>query len=212
MRILHLTLTFILIILISNDVESRGSYARSGSRPSSSRFGSSRFGSSRYGTSRFGSSRAGSTRYTPSRSRGTVRRIGSAIGRSRIGSTLRKAKPVIGRLRSRIGSTLRRTKPATGRLRSRIDPKTLKLLSKLAKRRKYKHRKYSARPFPMFPSYYDRVGEDVCINMNSYDGYILGKFKCPIEGFDRDELYCCGPKNEEYCCTLREQNEEMFEY
>ena len=53
--------------------------------------------------------------------------------------------------------------------------------------------------------YYDQdtytpVQGEMCTNYNDYDGIVYEHFYCPIEGFRRDEKYCCGAEGSEYCC------------
>ena len=50
---------------------------------------------------------------------------------------------------------------------------------------------------------------NICKNYIEYDGIVLGKFYCPIEGYDQDETECCGYLNEQYCCKpIKPKNKE----
>lgn len=51
---------------------------------------------------------------------------------------------------------------------------------------------------------YSNYKGSTCINNLNYNGLIIGKFICPVEGFDYSATECCGQKYEEYCCTPSE--------
>jgi Wnt and FGF inhibitory regulator len=54
------------------------------------------------------------------------------------------------------------------------------------------------------PDRYSNINGEVCVNNENYDGIKYGQFICPIDGFDYDEIKCCGPIGQQYCCTPAE--------
>jgi len=44
----------------------------------------------------------------------------------------------------------------------------------------------------------------VCANYKEYDGIVYGVFNCPVFGYDVEANMCCGPVNQQFCCTIDE--------
>jgi hypothetical protein len=44
----------------------------------------------------------------------------------------------------------------------------------------------------------------VCANYIEYDGIVYGVFNCPVFGYDVEANMCCGPVNQQFCCTIDE--------
>lgn len=58
------------------------------------------------------------------------------------------------------------------------------------------------------PGQYSNIRGRTCSNYLEYNGVVFGQFRCPIEGNHYDETECCGPMQEQYCCT---PNQAMLE-
>ncbi|UJR25209.1 hypothetical protein I4U23_006561 [Adineta vaga] len=47
----------------------------------------------------------------------------------------------------------------------------------------------------------------VCINHDNFDGYVFGRFPCPLPastGMNQLDQFCCGLANYQYCCNAQE--------
>ena len=51
---------------------------------------------------------------------------------------------------------------------------------------------------------YSLINGSICINYQAYNGIILTKFKCPVEGFNSDETNCCDSIGTQYCCVKKD--------
>ena len=51
-----------------------------------------------------------------------------------------------------------------------------------------------------------------CANYMEYDGLVYGMFNCPVIGYDIEANMCCGPFNEQFCCTRVEYEQEYVAY
>jgi hypothetical protein len=58
------------------------------------------------------------------------------------------------------------------------------------------------------PGEYSQIRLSLCTNYLEFDGIVFGQFYCPIEGFESDEVMCCGPLKEQYCCNQNAYNAE----
>lgn len=48
----------------------------------------------------------------------------------------------------------------------------------------------------------ESIDGSTCINNEDFNGTIIGTFKCPLDGFNDDDIYCCGPVGYQYCCKF----------
>jgi hypothetical protein len=46
------------------------------------------------------------------------------------------------------------------------------------------------------------LGGYTCKNIENFNGTIYNEFRCPLEGFEIDYIYCCGDTDYQYCCTF----------
>ena len=54
------------------------------------------------------------------------------------------------------------------------------------------------------PDRYSEIKGSICKNNQVYEEITFGEFQCPLEGFAYDATFCCGPPNEQYCCSERD--------
>ena len=54
------------------------------------------------------------------------------------------------------------------------------------------------------PGRYSEIQGSICTNNQMYEEISFGEFQCPLEGFNYDATFCCGPPNEQYCCSEQE--------
>ncbi|CAF1543480.1 unnamed protein product [Rotaria magnacalcarata] len=64
-------------------------------------------------------------------------------------------------------------------------------------------------------SYDQKKLDNVCSNRHNFNGYKFDRFQCPLptaSGMHRNNRFCCGPVNYQYCCNEQEfyqnQNQE----
>ncbi|CAF3263362.1 unnamed protein product [Rotaria socialis] len=56
-------------------------------------------------------------------------------------------------------------------------------------------------------SYDQKRLDNVCSNRHNFNGYTFGRFQCPLptaSGKHRNNRFCCGPANYQYCCNQQE--------
>ena len=54
------------------------------------------------------------------------------------------------------------------------------------------------------PGRYSEIQGSICTNNQMYEEISFGEFQCPLEGFNYEATFCCGPPNEQYCCSEQE--------
>ncbi|CAF0852460.1 unnamed protein product [Didymodactylos carnosus] len=54
-----------------------------------------------------------------------------------------------------------------------------------------------------------KEGRTVCSNSENFNGFTFGHFPCPLPDTDPNVIFCCGPKNRQYCCNAQEYNAEQ---
>ncbi|CAF0843333.1 unnamed protein product [Didymodactylos carnosus] len=61
-----------------------------------------------------------------------------------------------------------------------------------------------------YPKYATSKGRgSACINSDNFDGFTYGSFPCPLSDTDSNAIFCCGPKNRQYCCNTQEYSAEQ---
>ncbi|CAF1120611.1 unnamed protein product [Adineta steineri] len=93
--------------------------------------------------------------------------------------------------------------PPTNNVQSRREDGGPFFLAKIAKQ--YASKGVKGFNFGQFET---REGRgSVCYNHENFDGYVFGKFSCPLPastGMNQLDQYCCGMANYQYCCNAQE--------